>query len=125
MGGDEDRGVELAWGLLLGARMDTIQQALTREHHRLLALLDAALRELAEGDDATPTITAFARRLRAQLRIEEELLFPAAERIVQDVGYPPTAALRREHEVFARLLGDVERDLARADRDAAMGDLRE
>jgi hemerythrin-like domain-containing protein len=106
--------------------MDTIQEALTREHHRLLALLDGAVRELTTGeDDAMKAVTSFARRLRAQLRIEEEVLFPAAERVVQDNEFATTTALRREHAVFKKLLAAIEQDLERGQRGAAAGDLCE
>jgi iron-sulfur cluster repair protein YtfE (RIC family) len=107
--------------------METIRQAFCRDHAHHLTLIAAVVRDLsgADGADVGGALTVLARRVRSHLRIEEEVLFPAVERLVGDATYPVTSALRREHDVFRSMLGDIERGLAAGRLVALAGDLRE
>jgi hemerythrin-like domain-containing protein len=98
-------------------------QSVCRDHNHLAALVRAAGSALADGD-AGP-LSALAGRLRQHLRIEEEQLFPAAERLVDDPSFHLTATLRREHDVLRGLLAEVEQELARDNFAGARGNLSE
>lgn len=106
---------------------ESIRHAATREHHRIMALLDGTLREIAGGDvpGARTTLTAFARRLRTHLRIVDELLLPVVARTVQDHGFAAGLAATREHAVFTELLAEIEDALAHAEPGRVTGNLRE
>jgi iron-sulfur cluster repair protein YtfE (RIC family) len=106
--------------------MRPLLQAFSRDHSHLLALAAAARRELA-GPPApgSPCFAALALRLRRHLRFEEDLLFPAIERLVGDPDFHLTATLRREHQLLRRLLGDVEEALVLHNHAGALGNLFE
>lgn len=103
--------------------MEKIRKAFTHDHQRLQAHLDDLVGRISDGDfgNAEVALTAFARRLRAHLRIEEEVLFPPVEHIVKSPALLATAALRREHDLFRGLLAEVEASSS----SAALGNLRE
>lgn len=107
--------------------MTSIRQAFVREDQRVLGELARFISEAQDGDGEPnrETLTAFARGVRTHIRIEEEILFPVAERVVQDPEYGLTAALRREHGALRNLLGEIERALGHDDRAALAGNLRE
>jgi iron-sulfur cluster repair protein YtfE (RIC family) len=104
--------------------MRALLQQLTRDHHRTLALIAAAQRELSLPGSPR-SLTELGRRLRAHLRLEEELIFGAVEALVGDPGFHVTATLRREHQALRALFADVEAELARDNRAGAWGNLRE
>lgn len=104
--------------------MRSLLHAFHRDHHHLMALVGATRQALEDGGDAS-ALDALARRLRRHLRIEEEVLFGAVDRVVQDPRYPITATLRREHDVLRELLADCEHALAAGNRAGAAGNLRE
>ena len=97
--------------------MDPIRHAVMKDHQRLLALLELAKRD-ALGDETAlmHAFTAFVRRLRAHMRIEEELFFPVIDAIVQNGGKSVTASLRCEHDAFRQLVGEIETALGRGER---------
>lgn len=97
--------------------------AVHRDHNHLLALASAAGSAL-RGGDRSP-LDALAVRLRRHLRLEEEQLFPAAERLVEDPRFHLTATLRREHGMLRAILAGVEAELAHDNLAGAIGDLRE
>ena len=97
---------------------------LTRDHHRTLAVIAAAQRELARPGPA-PALTELGRRLRSHLRLEEDLVFGAVETLVGDPQFHVTATLRREHQALRALFADVEAELERDNRVGAAGNLRE
>jgi hemerythrin-like domain-containing protein len=92
----------------------------------LLALLELAKRD-AYGDEQALMVafTAFVRRLRSHMRIEEELLFPVIDAILQDGGKAVTVSLRREHDAFRQLVGEIEEALGRGERAGLAANLRE
>ncbi len=105
--------------------MDSIRHAVLKDHQRLLALLETAKRDVY-GDEETllPAFTAFVRRLRAHMRIEEELLFPVIDAIQQDAKNL-TASLRREHDAFRELVAEIEGALGQGERAGLAANLRE
>lgn len=68
--------------------------------------------------------TAFARRLRAHLRFEEEALFPQIEKTFPD-RRGAAESLRREHGPMRELLTDIERGLSRPDHRGVLANLGE
>jgi hypothetical protein len=107
--------------------MTTLRQGLEKEQVRLLALLASLSRALELGEErvAHEASIAFARRLRRALCVEEEVLFPAIEHVVQQVHYAATHASRAEHAVFRGLLDDIEADIGHGSLLAAAGNVRE
>ncbi len=106
--------------------MRSTLQAFSHDLFQVIGLIEAAKEELASGRDReSPALDRLARRLRNHLRLEEELIFPAVERQVQDPEFRLTATLRREHQAIRALLAEVERDLAHDNRAGAVGTLRE
>jgi hemerythrin-like domain-containing protein len=105
--------------------MDSIRHAVVKDHQRLLTLLETAKRG-AYGDDAAlqPAFTAFVRRLRAHMRIEEEMLYPVIDAFLAD-DRRVTASLRREHDAFRALVAEIEATLGRADRAGLAANLSE
>jgi hypothetical protein len=94
--------------------METIGHACTRDQRRVFALLDAAVRDSA----ALPT---FEHRLRAHLRIAEEILVPAVHRALLTVESVGTRTLLRQHAVIRELLHDLPQP---AGREATLRELR-
>ena len=74
---------------------------------------------------AAQALTVLARRLRQHARLEEELVFPAAEQEARDPGFPPTRKLRAEHQTLLTLLGELEANLEAGTWGAAVSNLRE
>lgn len=105
--------------------MRTTLLDISRAHTQLFALIATALSELASECGRSPALDRIALLLRSHLRLEEEVLFPAVERVVQDPGFHLTATLRREHQALRALLAEVEYDRAHDNRDGAVGTLRE
>ncbi len=100
---------------------------LTRE-----ARLIEGLRVLVEqyvDDHASPqsedALASLARRLRERIRLEEQSLFPAIERLVGDPQFPQTQRMRRQHAVLLDLVRGIERALQEGKFTVAAGDLRE
>ena len=108
--------------------MDDIRAAFARDHERLGLLLEAALGRIAAGDAAgcAAALTTFDRHLRTHIRIEEEVVFAAIERLPDEpVAQMSLASLRREHEVFRVFLGAIEQSLGRGQLQGIAYDLRE
>ena len=96
----------------------------TSEHRHVVALIDAALRELDESLERS-ALDALGATLREHLRFEEQTIFPAVERLVGEPDFHLTATLRREHVALRVLLDEVERERHRDNRPGAIGNLRE
>jgi hypothetical protein len=82
---------------------------LARDSRRLEALLEVIDRYVASGDltTAKDAFAHFDERLRARIRIEEEVVFPMAEKAVQEPRFAATARMKREHLVVLDLLAAV------------------
>jgi len=98
---------------------------LARDSRRLEALLEVIDRYVASGDltTARDAFTHFDQRLRARIRIEEEVVFPMAEKAVQDPRFGATARMKREHLVLLDLLAAVEEGFS--SRQGLQADLQE
>jgi iron-sulfur cluster repair protein YtfE (RIC family) len=93
---------------------------------KLLAFAEELAHEFGHSIELSPSLLSpLSRCLRAHLSIEEDILFPAAERLAGEPRYRVTAALRREHHVLRSLLGEIHKDLLLGDRAAAVGDALE
>jgi hypothetical protein len=98
--------------------METIGHACTRDQRRVMALLEAAVRDPA-------SLGAFTRRLDRHLRIAEEILFPAVNCALQTVESLGTRTLARQHGVIRELMKDLERIRARPGAPGLDATLRE
>jgi hemerythrin-like domain-containing protein len=86
----------------------SITAALTADHHRCDVYFDSAADAVTarRWDAAGQCLKDFARALGQHIRAEEEILFPAFEtRTGNTAG--PTRVMRREHEQFRALLGEM------------------
>lgn len=107
--------------------MDALRQTLIQDHESLRALYEEVLDALRSRgcDAAKPALTLFVTQLRRHFRDEEERIFPAIEQAALDPSFPQTAGLRRSHQVFRKLLTEVQHDVEGDLREAAIGDLSE
>ena len=97
------------------AQKASVTTVLTQDHDRLDGLLAAMQQATAAGrlSDATSLFAKFRAGLERHIRIEEDLVFPAFERLARmpaDAG--PTAVMRVEHRAIERLLAEVADKLA-------------
>ena len=76
------------------------------DHDRLDSLLAAHAEALRSGrmDEAWQRFREFSAGLRHHIRMEEEVLFPAFEKAMQDGGCGPTTVMRQEHRMIEALL---------------------
>jgi len=84
-----------------------VKDALAWDHDRLEAIEDRAFRLYAAGDaaGARSAWTEFDFGLRRHIRFEEEILFPAFERVTgMPPGAGPTLVMRIEHLRIGELL---------------------
>ena len=103
-------------------------KAVLDDHDRIDAEL-TAFEETVAGPAldgaAAQALTVLARRLRQHARLEEELVFPAAEQEAGDAAFPPTRKLRAEHQTILTLLVELEGNLEAGIRGAAASNVRE
>jgi uncharacterized protein (DUF2249 family) len=84
-----------------------VNEALAWDHDRLEAIEDRALRLYAAGDGvgARAAWAEFELGLRRHIRFEEDILFPAFERVTgMPPGAGPTLVMRMEHLRIGKLL---------------------
>lgn len=116
--GPMQRGPE-AWRWQFTARRPdprTVAGYLCWDHRRMEDLLHAGTRSARSGDWAAAhsILEAYAQALLRHADIEDDILFPAYERLSGGMADSPTAMMRHEHvEVRAAV-----HDLVRAARDA-------
>ena len=99
----------------------SVATVLSLDHDRLDGLFGAMRQATAAGrlSDATSHFAQFRAGLERHIRIEEDLVFPAFERLARmpaEAG--PTAVMRVEHRAIERLLAAVGDKLAQG-RDAS------
>jgi iron-sulfur cluster repair protein YtfE (RIC family) len=107
----DDRGASLTSG--------PVAQLLGRDHRRLDAILAEAKRFLAAGDlgRAAAKFAEFREGLERHIAVEEELLFPAFERLTDGGGGGPTHVMRVEHAELRRLMAEIAATLVRGGRE--------
>ncbi len=105
--------------------MSSTARCLAKGFLTMVMLIEAAVRELRRVDRWSPSFNEFAKRLRAQLRAEEDVVFAALEAMGRADCSRLIASLRREHWALRSLLADVERELVQGNRRGAVGNLLE
>lgn len=87
---------------------NTVHGYLAADHDRLDALLAEACAQVRGGDVAAGarTLEAFAAGLTRHIRLEDEALFPAFERVT-GIARGPTTVMREEHRMIERHLAQM------------------
>ena len=94
-------------------------EVLVRNHDELLDLISTALRELqASLGSRSEALAGAMRRLHLHLRVEEQLLLPAA-----NLRRDETLRVQREHELIRELLRKIDSGLGRGTWVGVMGNL--
>lgn len=102
---------------------ETVSERLTKDHHRIDALLAdlGAMIDDGELERAEYSLDDFATALRRHIRIEEDDLFPLVEsRLAQ-----PIAVMKREHREILGWYDALKDSLARLERGPASTALAE
>src|SRR5512135_1752513 len=92
------------------------------DHHRHCDDLFVAAEAAVQRGDwaaAAPACAHFRAQMEAHFAAEEEMLFPAFERVAGGAG--PTRVMRFEHEQMRPLMAQLEDACARRDADAYAG----
>jgi iron-sulfur cluster repair protein YtfE (RIC family) len=101
-------------------------QDMVTDHQRLVMHAQATLHEVHHSHPLPPgLLKSLGRCLRSHVRIEEDIVFAAAEQLHGKSVRAVTAALRHEHAALCALLSTVEVALTFEDRAALLGALRE
>ena len=109
-----ERG-EAMQGMRQTAEKTSVASVLSLDHDRLDDLFGATQQAMAAGrfTDATSLFAQFRAGLERHIRIEEDLVFPAFERLARiQAEAGPTAVMRIEHRAIERLLEAVGEKLA-------------
>jgi regulator of cell morphogenesis and NO signaling len=92
----------------------TVLEFLGWDHDRLDSLL-ASVRGLlssAKAEEAAGRFMEFRTGLLRHIRLEEEVLFPAFERITGQTGAGPTTVMRMEHSEIKKILDRMSEGFA-------------
>lgn len=95
-----------------------LAKILGREHHDLDALLAVSKSATAGGDiaRASATFAEFRSGFERHIDAEEQVLFPAVERVVGATADGPLAVMRQEHAELRRIMQEVATALEGAGR---------
>lgn len=101
-------------------------QDMVTDHQRLIMHAQATLHEVHHSHPLPAgLLKPLGRCLRSHVRIEEDIVFAAAERLHGQGVLAVTTALRHEHAALCALLSTMEVALSCDDRAALLGTLRE
>jgi iron-sulfur cluster repair protein YtfE (RIC family) len=92
------------------AAFESVTDLLGEDHRRLDALLAAAKQALHAGDAerGRAQFSAFRAGLERHIEAEEEVLFPAFERLTGAAGAGPTHVMRTEHRELRKLMAEID-----------------
>ncbi len=102
--------------------MATITRFMSDDHERCDTAFTIAEQAVADGDwsAAREATTAFIQAVEGHFAMEEQVLFPALERIMgAEIG--PTQVMRLEHEQMRALFGQLAAALEAHDSEAFLG----
>lgn len=102
--------------------METIQESMTKDHHRCDELFAEAEACVSRDHwaEAGEHLEAFTRAMERHFRLEEEALFPRFERAT-GITAGPTEVMRSEHAQMRLLIEGMADAAARRDQEEYLG----